>query len=64
MTKGFTEHWTEQVKRGERAYNLKGAQNYIRILAAVFVQFQEFKNKCSGKKQSLYQANKEYKENK
>lgn len=62
MTKGFTEHWTEKVKRGERTYNLKGARNYIRIPARAFVIFQQFKNSCSGKKQSLYEANKSFKE--
>lgn len=60
MTNGFTEHWTEKVKRKERTYNLKGARNYIRIPAKAFVIFQQFKNSCSGKKQSLYEASESF----
>lgn len=54
----MTEHWMDKALREKRPINMEG--NYIRISADAFVKMQEFKNRHSKKKQSLYEANLEY----
>jgi len=52
------EHWTDRYKHEGCSVNLPG--NYIRIPAKAWVLFQKIKNKASGRRQSLYDASREY----
>lgn len=52
------EHWMDKALTEKRPINMEG--NYIRIPAEAFVKMQEFKNRHSKKKLSLYEANLAY----
>ena len=52
------EHWMDKRRREHKPIECTG--NYIRIPAKAWVVFQEFKNKHSGKRQTLAEANKEF----
>lgn len=52
------EHWLDRYKREHRSFACPG--NYIRIPAKAWIAFQEVRNKASGKRQSLYDVNREF----
>lgn len=54
------EHWMDKRIREHQSLACRG--NYIKIPAKAWVVFQEFKNKHSGKRQTLAEANREFME--
>lgn len=58
LTGATVEHWLDKRKREHKPIACEG--NYIRIPAKAWVEFQKLKNKCSGKRMTLAEANKEF----
>lgn len=55
-----TEHWLDKMVRERRPIACAG--NYIRISADNMVKLQQYKNKLTGKRQSLVEASQEFEE--
>lgn len=52
------EHWLDKARREHKDIRCGG--NYIKIPASAWVKIQQYRNRVSGKKQTLYEANEDY----